>query len=159
MAELLEVGRITRPHGVRGDVLVALSTDLTSRLDAGSVLSTDRGDVTVARSSRHNDRWIVAFAEIDGRDDAERWRGTILRAEPAEGDEAGDDDVLWVHRLVGASVETTDGTVIGPVVAVQANPASDLLELEGGTLVPVVFVVDHGAGRVVIDPPDGLLDL
>jgi 16S rRNA processing protein RimM len=158
MAELLEVGRITRPHGVRGDVLVALSTDLTSRLDPGSVLSTDRGDVTVARSSRHNDRWIVAFDEIDGRDEAERWRGTVLRAEPVEGEPAGD-DVLWVHRLVGASVETTDGTEVGAVVAVQANPASDLLELEGGTLVPVVFVVDHDVGRVVIDPPDGLLEL
>jgi 16S rRNA processing protein RimM len=139
-------------------VLVALSTDLTSRLDPGSVLSTDRGDVTVARSSRHNDRWIVAFDEIDGRDEAERWRGTVLRAEPVEGDLAGD-DVLWVHRLVGASVETTDGTEVGAVVAVQANPASDLLELEGGTLVPVVFVVDHHVGRVVIDPPDGLLEL
>lgn len=140
-------------------MLVALSTDLTSRLDPGAVLSTDRGTITVVRSSRHNDRWIVAFAEIDGRDDAERWRGTVLRAEPVEDDVAGGDDVLWVHRLVGATVETTDGTAVGAVVAVQANPAADLLELDGGTLVPVVFVVDHADGRVVIDPPEGLLEL
>ena len=65
---LLEVGRITKPHGVRGDVLVALSSDRTSRLDPGSVLETDRGSLTVESSSRHQDRWIVSFREIAGRD-------------------------------------------------------------------------------------------
>src|SRR3546814_10145404 len=58
---LLEVGRITKAHGVRGDVLVALSSDRTERLDPGSVLVTDRGPLTVESSSRHNDRWIVHF--------------------------------------------------------------------------------------------------
>jgi 16S rRNA processing protein RimM len=155
---LLEVGRITKPHGVRGDVLVALSTDVTSRLDAGSVLETDRGPLTVRRAAPHQDRWIVAFEEISGRDEAERWRGVALRAEPLAEGEAGD-DVLWVHQLIGASVELTDGTVVGTITSVQANPASDLLVLDGGALVPVVFVTDHGEDRVVIDPPEGLLEL
>ena len=152
---LLEVGRVTKPHGVRGEVLVHLTTDRTERLAPGTVLSTDRGDLTVESSSPHQDRWIVRFAEIQGRDAAEAWRGTLLRAEPL----AADEGELWVHELVGAAVLLADGTEVGTVEAVEANPASDLLVLAGGTLVPVVFVVEQSPGRVVIDPPEGLLDL
>ena len=72
---------------------------------------------------------------------------------------ADDPDELWVHQLVGATVVTTTGEAVGRCTGVIANPAADLIELEGGALVPVVFVVDHDAGRVVIDPPDGLFDL
>jgi len=155
---LLEVGRITKAFGVRGEVLVALTSDRTSRLDAGSVLVTDRGELTVVSASRHQDRWIVQFEGVLDRDQAERWRGTVLCAEPVH-DEDGDDDVLWVHELVGALVVLGDGTEVGTVTAVEANPASDLLVLDGGALVPVVFVTDHQPGRVTIDPPEGLFDL
>lgn len=153
---LLEVGRITKAHGVRGDVLVAYTSDRLERLRAGSVLRTDRGPLTVAHARPHQDRWIVGFEEIVGRDEAERWRGVVLRAEPIDDD---DDDALWVHELVGAKVVTTGGTAVGTVEAVQANPASDLLVLDGGGLVPVVFVTDHQPGQVTIDPPEGLLEL
>lgn len=152
---LLEVGRITKAHGLAGQVLVVLSSDRTSRLDRGSVLSTERGPLTVESSSRHQDRWIVKFAEIDGRDAAETWRGTVLEAEPI--DDEGDE--LWVHELVGAAVVLPDGSPVGTVSAVEANPASDLLVLESGALVPVVFVTAHEPGRVTIDPPEGLFDL
>ena len=151
------MGSITKPHGVRGDVLVKLTSDRTSRLDPGSELITDRGPLTVVSSSLHNDRWIVRFDAIDGRDEAERWRGTELRAEAS--DDPGEPDGFWVHELVGSTVVLTDGTEVGVVAEVEANPASDLLVLESGTLVPVVFVVGQDAGRVTIDPPDGLLDL
>jgi 16S rRNA processing protein RimM len=153
---LLEVGRITKAFGLRGDVLVALSSDRTSRLDPGSVLTTDRGALTVVSSSRHQDRWIVQFAEIPGRDAAESWRGTLLRAEPLEDE---DDDTLWVHELVGASVVLQEGTPVGTITEVQANPASDLLVLDSGALVPVVFITEHVPGQVTIDPPEGLFDL
>lgn len=153
---LLEVGRITRAHGVRGGVLVLLTTDRTSRLDPGSVLLTDRGELTVRRSSRHRDRWIVSFEQIADRNEAEAWRGTVLRAEPIDDDE---DDALWVHELVGATVVLADGDEVGVVEAVQANPAADLLVLDTGPLVPVVFVIDQQPGRVTIDPPEGLLEL
>jgi 16S rRNA processing protein RimM len=152
---LLEVGRITKPHGVRGEVLVALSSDRTSRLDPGSVLVTDRGELTVVRSAPHQDRWIVLFEGIVDRDDADRWRGVVLRAEPV----SGDDDALWVHELIGARVVLPDGSDVGEVVTVLSNPASDLLELDSGALVPVAFVVGHAPGRVDIDPPEGLFDL
>lgn len=153
---LLEVGRITKPHGVRGEVLVALSSDRTSRLDPGSVLTTDRGPLTVVSSSRHQDRWIVQFEGFTDRDQVEGWRGVTLRAEPIEDDDA---DALWVYELIGADVVLADGTPVGCVASVQSNPASDLLVLDGGGLVPVVFVTDHAPGRVTIDPPEGLLEL
>jgi 16S rRNA processing protein RimM len=95
----------------------------------------------------------VAFEGHTGREAAERLRGLALRAEPFD-----DPDALWVHDLVGSEVVTVDGEVAGRCVAVVANPASDLLELDGGAVVPVVFVVERTPGRVVIDPPEGLLE-
>jgi 16S rRNA processing protein RimM len=141
---------------VRGDVLVQLTTDLTERLAAGSVLSTERGALTVVRASPHHDRWIVQFEEIVGRDAAEAWRGTVLQAEPTEGEL--ERDAYWVHELVGAQVALADGTVVGEVEEVEANPASDLLVLTGGALVPVVFITAQEPGRITIDPPEGLLE-
>jgi 16S rRNA processing protein RimM len=67
--------------------------------------------------------------------------------------------VLWVHELVGRPVVLTDGTRVGVITEVEANPASDLLVLDSGGLVPVAFVVDSTAAHVTIDPPDGLFDL
>ena len=72
-------------------------------------------------------------------------------------DDAPDGEV-WVHEVIGASVIDRAGREHGRVVAVEANPAHDLLVLENGGLVPMVFVVEHEGDRVVIDPPDGLLD-
>jgi 16S rRNA processing protein RimM len=153
---LLEVGRITKPHGVRGDVLVLLTTERTSRLDSGSVLQTDRGPLTVVSSSPHQDRWIVHFDGFTDRDHAERWRGVALQAEPLDDPDEG---VLWVHELVGSIVVLRDGAQVGTVTEVESNPASDLLVLDTGALVPVVFVTDQEPGRVTIDPPAGLFDL
>jgi 16S rRNA processing protein RimM len=152
---LLEVGRITKAFGLRGEVLVALSSDRTSRLDPGSVLETDRGALTVVSSAPHQDRFIVQFAGVTSRDAAETWRGVLLRAEPLDDDEGA----LWVHELIGATVVLADGSSVGTVQEVEANPAADLLVLDTGALVPVVFVTDQRPGRVTIDPPEGLLDL
>jgi 16S rRNA processing protein RimM len=153
---LLEVGRITKPHGVRGEVLVAFTSERTERLDAGSVLFTDRGALTVISSRPHQDRWIVEFEEISGRDAAEGWRGVPLRGRALE--DAGPDDD-WVHDLIGSVVVLPDGSPVGEVDAVQANPAADLLVLDTGALVPMVFVTERSPGRLVIDPPEGLLEL
>jgi 16S rRNA processing protein RimM len=150
------VGRITKPHGVRGDVLVLLSTERTSRLDPGSVLHTARGPLTVVSSSRHQDRWIVHFEGFTDRDQVETWRGVALEAEALDD---GDGDVLWVHELVGSTVALGDGTAMGTVTEVESNPAADLLVLDSGALVPVVFITAREEGRITIDPPDGLFDL
>jgi 16S rRNA processing protein RimM len=153
IAPLLEIGRVTRPHGLRGEVVVDLTTDRVERLMPGTVLASDAGDLTVAAARPHHHRWIVAFEGHDRREAADRLRGLALRAAPLD-----DPDALWVHDLVGSEVVTVAGDVAGTCVAVVANPASDLLELDDGALVPVVFVVERRAGRVTIDPPEGLLE-
>lgn len=150
---LLEIGRVTRPHGLRGEVVVRLVTDRVERLAEGSVLHTDRGDLVVAAARPHQDRWIVRFEGVASREAADALRGAVLRAEPLD-----EPDELWVHELVGSEVVTVGGRAAGRCVALVANPASDLLELEGGALVPVAFVVSRERGRVTIDPPEGLLE-
>jgi 16S rRNA processing protein RimM len=150
---LLEVGRIIKPHGIRGEVIVDLVSNRPERLNAGSVLSSDVGDFEVVRSTPHQNRWIVAFEGVADRNRAEALRGTVLRAEPME----GEDDTLWVHELVGAVVYDVNGLFYGRVSEVEANPASDLLVLPQG-LVPLTFVVTQEPGRVVIDPPEGLVE-
>lgn len=152
--ELLDVGRVVRAHGLRGEVVVDLWSDRMERLAPGSVLSTDRGDLEVRSSRPHQGRHLVELVGVVDRGGAERLRGLVLRAPPLE--ESG---VLWVHELVGAEVVTPDGRVLGRVEAVEPNPASDLLVLEGGGLVPLRFVTDHLPGeRVTVDVPEGLLD-
>ena len=153
MAALLEVGRITKPHGLRGEVIVELVTDRVERVAAGSVLQRPGGTLTIERSSSHQGRWIVQFAGVATREAAEALRGTVLSAEPIE-----DPDVLWVHDLIGAGVVDAGGVRRGAVVSVIANPASDLLELDDGTLVPVRFVTGHADGVVHVDAPDGLFE-
>ena len=125
------------------------------RLAPGSVLDSDRGDLEVLTSTPHQGRWIVAFRGVEDRNAAETYRGTVLSAAPLDDD---DPDTLWVHELVGSEVFDTEGRSYGPVEAVEANPASDLLVLSGERLVPLVFVKTRLPGRVVIDPPAGLLD-
>ena len=152
---MLEVGRIVKAHGIRGEVIVDLVSNRPDlRLAPGSVLSTERGDLEVLTSTPHQNRWIVAFRGVEDRNAAEAWRGVVLTAEPI----AGDADTLWVHELIGSEVFDLDGRPYGPVEAVEANPASDLLVLSGDRLVPLVFVKHRLPGRVVIDPPPGLLD-
>lgn len=155
---LLEVGRVDKPHGVRGDVIVSLITDRTERVAPGTTLYADGRRVVVVSSRPHQARWIVHFDGVDTREAADALHGAVLRAEPLTID-AG--DVLWVHQLIGSTVvDAGDGRELGVVESVEANPASDLLVLAGGGgLIPARFVVSHGDGRVVVDIPEGLLDL
>ncbi|MED5552986.1 MAG: ribosome maturation factor RimM [Actinomycetota bacterium] len=148
------MGTIGRAHGTRGEVAVRLITDRTERLDAGSKLSTDERELVVVTSRPHQDRWLVRFDGVETRSQAEELRGWILRA-PA----LRVADVLWVHELVGSTVREIDGTDRGIVVAMVANPASDLLELDNGDLVPLTFVVEFVDDVVLVDVPAGLFDL
>jgi 16S rRNA processing protein RimM len=153
---MLEVGRIVKPHGLRGDVIVSLATNRPERVTPGSVLSTEDGrPMTVLRSAPHQGRFIVTFEGLSGIDEADRARGTQLFAPPLD-----DPDALWIHELIGSSVEDTSGRVLGTVDSVEANPASDLLVLDGGALIPLRFVVGNEPGvRIIVEVPDGLLDL
>lgn len=154
--ELVEVGHIGRAHGVRGDLYVDLLTDRTERLAVGSRVQARGTWLTVESARPVGSRWLVHFAGLADRTAAEAFVNCALLAEPLP---AGDADGLYVRDLIGALVVGVDGETFGRCVAVVANPAHDLLELEDGSLVPVVFVTDASPGRVTIDPPVGLFDL
>lgn len=153
---LLEVARIVKPHGIKGEVVVEMISNRPElRLAPGTVLQSGRGPVEVVTARPHQHRWIVGLAGVADRNAAEALRGLSLEAESVE-----EDGTLWVHELVGSEVVDTTGTVHGTVQAVEAHPASDYLVLDGDRLVPLVFVVSTDARerRVVVDPPPGLLD-
>ena len=126
---LLEVGRIDKAQGLRGEVVVTLTTTETTRIAPGSELLAGDRLLVVAESRPHQHRWAVRFEGITSRESAEPLARAVLRAEAPE---ETDPDDLWVHELVGSTVVEPDGTDRGVVEAVQDNPASDLLVLDTG---------------------------
>ncbi|WP_426595223.1 ribosome maturation factor RimM [Cellulomonas sp. McL0617] len=163
---LLTVARIGRAHGLRGEVALDLRTDTPQdRFVVGAQLRTEpsaRGPLTVVSTRTQQGRWYVAFAQITDRTTAEAMRGTELVVEQDASDE---DDAWYPHELAGLRAEHVDGTVLGEVVGLEHLPAHDMLVLREPdgtrTLVPfvraIVPVVDVPGGRVVLDPPGGLL--
>jgi len=167
---LLEVGRIARPHGLQGEVVVALSTNRAERVSPGAELTchpcppTPAGapgpsaanaprQLKVRVSRPFQGRYLVEFEGVHTRAEADELRGALLLAPPIE-----DPEALFVHDLVGREVVEVDGTGHGTVVAVQANPASDLLVMQDGSLVPLRFVVAREEGRLIVDVPAGLFE-
>jgi 16S rRNA processing protein RimM len=151
------VGRVAKAHGLGGEVVVELWTDRVERVAPGATLWAGGGArvLQVASSRPHQGRHLVRFEGVTDRPSAEALRGMALEAPALE-----DPSALWVHELVGAEVRAVDGRSFGVVVSVEANPASDLLVLDSGALIPLVFVVGHQPGeRVTVDVPAGLLDL
>lgn len=151
---MLEVGRVTKAHGVRGEVVVSLVTDRLERVAPGAVLYAGDRALEVVASRPHQKHHIVSFADVTSREGADALHGCVLHAEPID-----DDGELWVHDLIGSTVVNPEGDRIGTVEAVQANPASDLLVLDTGALIPVVFVLSRDGDAVLVDLPEGLLDL
>ena len=178
------VARIGKPHGLNGEVTVQLHTDEPARRFAvGSVLPTraPAGSgvphrLTVSSARDHNGTWLLSFEEIPDRTGAEGLRGTRLltpepvanepgRQELLEPDQGGDS--WYEEQLLGLAVSLVDGTTVGTVAGLDIGPGQDRLvvELTGGATAYVPFVsalvpqVDVVGGRVVIDPPAGLLEL
>lgn len=152
---MLEIGRVVRPHGLRGEVVVELITNRSDRLTPGTVFAGPIGPLTIASSRPFQMRHLVQFVGVDSREQAEQIRDLVLRAEPLP---EADEDALWVHELVGSEVRDAGGNALGTVKAVEDNPASDLLVLDNGGLVPCRFVVNRADGVVFVDIPEGLLD-
>jgi 16S rRNA processing protein RimM len=167
----LVVGRIAKAHGTGGEVSVEVRTDdADARYAPGSRLDTDpaaRGPLVVQSVRSHSGRLLVRFEGIADRTQAEGLRNTLLLVDSATSAEPDEDDVFWDHDLIGLVAETTSGMVIGPVCDVLHPPGPDLLAIarpDGGeALVPfvaeIVPTVDLPGKRVVVDPPEGLLDL
>ena len=157
---LLEVGKVDRPHGLAGEVVVSLVTNRTERLSAGSVLQARLlgagagfRELRVDSARPFQDRHLVVFGGVATREQADDLRGAVLLAPALD-----DPDALFVHDLVDSAVVEVDGTERGVVIAVEANPASDLLVLDDGALVPLRFVVRREPGRLVVDVPAGLFE-
>lgn len=151
-ASRLEVGRIGRAHGLRGEIAVTLTSEREERLAPGATLGISDRDLVVVSARPHQHRWLVCFEGITDRTAAEALQGELLFADalPTDADE------LWVHELIGATVQDASGATLGSVIAIEANPASDLLVLESDRLVPLAFLVRHEPGLVVVNPPAGL---
>jgi 16S rRNA processing protein RimM len=114
----------------------------------------ERGPLIVKAAAAHQQRFIVSFEGVETREDAERLRGVVLSAP-----RLCDDDVIWIDQLFGAEVYDASGTRRGVVTEVEANPASDLLVLDSGALVPLTFVTRVVANeRIDVDVPEGLFE-
>jgi 16S rRNA processing protein RimM len=187
---LLVVGQIGKPHGLRGEVSVAVRTDEPEeRFVAGSVFVTevprDRrvnagpavgapgveykvpAELTLESLRWHQGRVIAQFEGVHDRNVAEALRGVLLQVDSDSVAAPDDPDEFHDHQLVGLSVVSVGGDVLGEVDRIDHAPSSDLIVLKkagGGTaLIPFVSqmvpTVDLAAGRVLVDLPEGLLDL
>ena len=169
------VGRIGRPHGVRGDVVVGVRTDEPElRFARGSRLDTDpasHGPLIVAASRWHSGELLVRFEEISDRTAAAELGGTWLLVDSATLAALDDPDEFRDGDLVGLTVRTVGGTVVGTVADVlhhgqdvlAIDPAATVGPRPEQILIPfvkaIVPEVDVAGGILVIDPPDGLLNL
>lgn len=185
---LLVVGQIGKPHGIRGEVSVVVRTDEPEeRFVAGSVFATkvprDRR-VSAAPAGAgvlyqvpaalhleairwHQGRGIAQFEGVHDRNVAEALRGVFLQVDSDTLTPPDDPDEFHDHQLVGLRVESVAGALLGTVANIDHAPSSDLIVLDktdGGTaLIPFVSQmvpsVDVPGGRIVVDLPEGLLDL
>ncbi|WP_025618685.1 ribosome maturation factor RimM [Salinispora cortesiana] len=180
---MLVVGRIGKPHGIRGEVTVEVRTDEPeTRFAPGSVLRTEPGanvpahpgayrvpgELTVEASRWHQGRMLlVAFEGVLDRNVAEALRGTLVGVDRADVAPPTDPEEFHDHQLVGLAVVTPAGERLGDIARIDHAPAADLLVLRRpgrrDVLIPfvqaIVPEVDLAGGRVVVDPPGGLLDL
>jgi 16S rRNA processing protein RimM len=167
--ELVSVGRIVKPHGIRGEVVVAPLSDRTERFAPGAVLVVGRRSFAVLESRPHQGRLLVRLEGIGDRSAAERLRGAELHAARGDGEPS---ESYLASELVGMPVRGPGDRDLGEVIALIELPDSagyDLLEVarpDGSTwLLPavdeyVVVEVDAaGTERIVlVDPPDGLVN-
>jgi 16S rRNA processing protein RimM len=164
------VGRIIRPHGNRGHVVVVPETDVPEiRFAPGSTLQVERDGriepITVAASRSHDGRWVVGFEGVPSIDAAETLRGMELRI-PADALQPLGEGRYYTHDLVGCRVRTTTGANVGIVERVDLGMSVPMLVVLDGdeeVLLPFndaicrrVSVADRS---IEVDPPDGLIEL
>ena len=168
------VGRIGKPHGLRGEVTVDVRTDEPERRFAtGAALRAQapRGSafglssLTVAATRWHSSRLLVTFEEVAGRDAAESARGVVLHASMPADARPDDPDEYYDHQLIGLTAYDVDERVLGEVTSVLHGGAQDLLTIRTpdgrDALVPFVKAlvpdVDVTDGRLVVADRPGLV--
>lgn len=172
----LVVGHLNKVHGTRGEFLVWPLTDHPEGTFAPGVvlfLGTGEGGgpdpelprLRVEGARPHKRGYLVRFAGVTDRNAAEALRGHYLMR-PADEVEPPDEDELFYHELLGMTVELPDGTVVGEIVEVYETASADLLEVKGPErthmipfLADLVVEVDLDEARLVVDPPEGLLEV
>ena len=164
------VGRIARPHGIRGHVFVTPETDFVDeRFVPGATMWTrsERGDeqLTIAAARVQNGRPVVAFEGFSSIDEVDRLAGLELRV-PEDSLRPLDEGAYYQHHLIGCAVETMSGLPVGVVRRVEGGAAGRLLAIagtRGEILIPfavdICREVDIAARLIRIDPPEGLLEL
>lgn len=169
-ASMVAVGRVVRPQGNRGEVVIAPETDFAAeRFRAGESLQMVRDgrveQLTVRSSRAHDGRWVVGFDGVATIEEAEALRGLELKI-PGSALATLSSDRHYVHDLVGCRVETVEHEMIGTVVEVHFGAGTPLLVVDGvrgEVLVPfaeeVCNSIDTAAKRIVITPPEGLVGL
>jgi 16S rRNA processing protein RimM len=167
--EMALVGRIARAHGIRGQVIVNPDTDFPDeRFRPGAELFIERGGrlevLTVTTARFHRERPVIGLAGVETMSDAEALAGQELRV-PIERLAALPPGTYYRHDLIGCRVETRDGTPLGLVRDVEGTLTGSRLVVDGGdgeVLIPLVAaictLVDPAAKRIVIDPPEGLIE-
>ncbi|CAI3800075.1 ribosome maturation factor RimM [Pseudarthrobacter sp. MM222] len=166
----LQVARIGKPHGIRGEVTVQVLTDAPGdRFVPGTqfvVEPASAGPLTVESARWNKDILLLAFEEIETRNDAETLRGAKLFIETEELDEDDDDEGWYEHELVGLDVRVGD-TVVGKVSGLHTLPVQDLIVVTSNEgkeiLVPfveqIVPEVNVGEGFILVTPPAGLFEV
>jgi 16S rRNA processing protein RimM len=169
MVEVL-VGRIGRPHGIGGEVSLAVLTDSPDlRFVVGTEFVTEqdgrRASLRLSSVRPDRDRLLATFDGITDRDQARQLAGVLLLAQVDPDEPTGDPDEFHDHQLIGLSARHVDGSTLGVVTDVLHMPLQDVLVVDHqGREVLVPFVsavvpgVDVAGGALTIDPPSGLLD-
>ncbi len=164
------VGRVARAHGIRGQVIVNLETDFpTERFRPGATVYTERDGelktLTMTSVRFQNGRPVIGFQGIETMNDAEQLAGLQLRV-PIEQLAPLPIDTFYHHDLIGCEVVTIDGQVVGRVDGVEGSFGGSRLvvkDSDGEILIPlakdICRTIDVVAKRIVVDPPEGLLDL
>jgi len=167
----LVVGRIGKAHGLRGEVTIEVRTDDPDlRFAPGAVLETDparRGPLTVATGRVQGGRLVLRFEGVEDRTAAEGLRNTMLIVETDPDELPDDPEEFYDHQLVGLRVVTVDGREVGTVAEMLHLPTQDLFAVTrpDGREVLIPFVeeivpdVDLEEQTVLVDPPEGLLEL
>ena len=170
----LVVGRVIKAHGIAGEVVVEVRTDdPDSRFASQAVLRGRAKDgaqrsFTVESVRDHGERLLIRLAGVADRNAADELRGTVFLVDTAELPAIDDPDEFYDHELEGLRVVTADGVAVGAVAEVLHTAAGELLAVKADgdgreVLVPfvsaIVTSVSRDHGTIVIDPPEGLLEL
>ena len=167
----IAIGLIVGVHGLRGEVKIEPHTDFPERFDVGTTLrmGDELAPMAIRQSRPHKQNWLVLFEGVKGREAADALRNRWLFV-PEDDALDLDEDTYWIHDIVGLTVQTTAGDVLGSVTDVMETGANDvyIVRTQPGVnngrdlLLPaiaeVVQQVDVEAGQLIVDLPEGLLE-